>query len=512
MMRYAGWLLVLLVCPTPAPAQEKKPEAKPLLETWQAAYLEGLKVGHAHTVAIEVKKGGKTIIRTTRTLDLVIKRYGSVLPISFEWTTEETKTGKVRYLAESQSVAKDRKSFSGTVEDGQLLFRNSLDKVVRKLAWNDEAVGLYGQEMAFARRKAKTGDRFSMIDYQLSLGLALTLRATIKGEESVDRLVSQKKGDTSSVVRRPARLLRVDVVADKIKLGDNELQLPTKRVWLDGNLMPVREQFEQPGLGTVTFYATTKAAALEKGVAPELLPDLELTSSIPLKQTIDRPYDTTHAVYRITTTEPLSKVFIEDDRQQIRNRKGNTFELVVRAIREPGKAKEGKAPGQAYLQSNHFIDSDNPTVKALARKAVGGETDAWKKATLVRQWVQDNMKVSTAVGFPTSARIARDLEGDCRQHALLCAAMCRAAGVPSRTAIGVVYGRNEGRSPSFFFHMWTEVWVRGQWIGIDAILGKVGATHLKMVEASWDKTVTLAPLLPIATALGKVKIEIVSAR
>jgi transglutaminase-like putative cysteine protease len=116
------------------------------------------------------------------------------------------------------------------------------------------------------------------------------------------------------------------------------------------------------------------------------------------------------------------------------------------------------------------------------------------------------------VGFPTASRIAVDLEGDCRQHALLTAAMCRAAGLPSRTAIGVVYGRLEGRSPQFIFHMWTEVWVKGQWLGLDAILGKVGAAHLKMAEHSWDKTVTLAPLLPIAAVLGKVKIDVVSAK
>jgi transglutaminase-like putative cysteine protease len=122
------------------------------------------------------------------------------------------------------------------------------------------------------------------------------------------------------------------------------------------------------------------------------------------------------------------------------------------------------------------------------------------------------MKVSSSVGFPTAAQIARDLEGDCRQHALLTAAMCRSAGIPSRTAIGVVYGRIEGRSPQFIFHMWTEVWVKGQWVGLDAIVGKVGATHLKMGEHSWDRTVTLAPLLPIASALGKVGIDIVSTK
>jgi hypothetical protein len=96
---------------------------------------------------------------------------------------------------------------------------------------------------------------------------------------------------------------------------------------------------------------------------------------------------------------------------------------------------------------------------------------------------------------------------------MLLAGLCRAVGVPSRTAIGLIYAREEGRSPVFAFHMWTEVWV-GRWVALDATLGKggVGATHLKMVDTSWSKKTTLAPLLPVSQALGKIQIEIVSAK
>jgi transglutaminase-like putative cysteine protease len=513
MMRCAVWLLVLLVCPTQAPAQEKKAPSKPLLETWQAGYYEGLKVGHVHTVAHKLDNNGKTIIRTTRSLDLLLKRYGSVIPLKGVWTCDENAAGKVLALTVSQSLAKDRlMTLSGVVKDGRLLFRRSPDAAPAKLPWNEDAVGHYYQETVYKRRKVKTGDRFKVVSYELELPAALTLNVVVKGEEAVDRLVTQKRGRDLEIVRAPVRLLRADAVPDKIKVGDQVVPLPTQRVWLDANLMPVRMQLDIPGLGPVTFYNTTKEAALKEGVAPELLPDLGLSVNIPLKETVDRPYHTLRAVYRITLTEPLDRVFVEDDRQKVRNRKGNSFELVVRARHEPGKDTGGDSPGKEYLASNHFIDSDNAGVKALAKKAVASETDAWKKARRVEKWVHDNMKVSTAVGFPTAARIAQDLEGDCRQHALLTAAMCRAAGVPSRTAIGLVYNRSEGRSPQFSFHMWTEVWVKGQWLGLDAVVGKVGATHLKMGEHSWDRTVTLGPLLPIASALGKVRIEVVSAR
>src|SRR5205807_1921486 len=132
----------------------------------------------------------------------------------------------------------------------------------------------------------------------------------------------------------------------------------------------------------------------------------------------------------------------------------------------------------------------------------------------VEKWVHENMSSSTAVGFATAAQVARDLKGDCRQHAMLSAAMCRAAGVPSRTALGVVYGEGRERGPVLGFQMWTEVFGQGQWVGIDATLGKggVGPGHLKINDASWRDTQTLAPLLPVTRVAGKVHVEVVEVK
>ena len=151
-------------------------------------------------------------------------------------------------------------------------------------------------------------------------------------------------------------------------------------------------------------------------------------------------------------------------------------------------------------------------MKALAARAVGGETDAWAKARRIEKWVHDNMKPTAAVVFATASQVARDLTGDCRQHAMLTAAMCRAAGVPSRTALGLVYVVDREKGPVLGFHMWTEVFVRNQWLGLDATLGQggIGATHLKVADASWHETQTLAPLLPVLRVLGKIKVEVVS--
>lgn len=492
-----------------AAAAVEQAAGKVLLESWQAAYFEGLKVGHLHSLSRQVGEGEDARIHTARELNLVIKRYGSVMPIHVEQSCEETPTGRIVGMKVVQQLGSSPKNvLFGDVENNKLVVRQG--GTARSLPWDDRAVGMYAQDVFFQKKKVKSGDKLTLVTYELLLPGLLLVDAEVKAAEKVDQLVVRTEDGKTRIDRAPAALLRVEAVPQPIEAGGQKVQLPGKIVWLDGKLLPAREQFEMPGLGTIIFYTTTRAAALEEGVAPDRLPDFGLNINIALKQTIDDPYNTKEATYRVRTKEKLDRVFVRDERQSIDNEKDRTLELTVKAIREPGSDEKAAPPDREYLDSNTFLDCDDPRVRALAAAVVKKETDPWKKAQLLEKWVHGNMKLSSAVGFPSASQVAKDLEGDCRQHAVLLAALCRAAGIPSRTAIGLIYVREPGRSPFFGFHMWTEVWVRGRWVGLDAILGQggVGATHLKMADNSWGKTQTLAPLLPIAQLLGKLEIDV----
>ena len=93
-------------------------------------------------------------------------------------------------------------------------------------------------------------------------------------------------------------------------------------------------------------------------------------------------------------------------------------------------------------------------------------------------------------------------------------AVRRMTSLPARTAVGLVYVRDHDRGPLLGFHMWTEVWIKGQWLMLDAIFGQgsVGPGHLKVADNSWQDIQTLAPLLPIARIAGKIRVEVVSAK
>jgi Transglutaminase-like superfamily len=119
------------------------------------------------------------------------------------------------------------------------------------------------------------------------------------------------------------------------------------------------------------------------------------------------------------------------------------------------------------------------------------------------------MRVDNIVPMASARVVARDLRGDCRHYALLTAALCRAQGIPSRTAIGLLYV--DRPKPALGFHMWTEVWIDGRWLGLDATLGlgHIGAGHVKITHHSWYDTRSLTPLLPVTRVLGKLAMEVV---
>lgn len=511
MRRYSVAVLALLILGA-ATARSAEPRGKLVKEQWDAAYLGDAKVGYFHTTLHEVERAGRKVLRTTLELNLTVKRFQALVNLRMESGTEENADGKVTGVFMRQFFDQGKQLvLEGTVAGDQLHVQVDGGRIERKLRWNDEVLGLQRQERFYQERKAKPGDRFTYQSFEPTLNTVITIRATVKDPEEVDVLQVGKDG---RVTRGRQRLLRVESMPDRIEVPEAKVQLPGMVTWLDGDLLPVRFQMDLPPLGKVTFYRTTREVATGQGGAVAGITDLGLATLIPVKRAIASPHETKSAVYRITVKgdDQPGTAFGQDERQQVKNIKGETLELHVQSVREPRPIDKPGAPKDEFLQSCYYIKSNDTRVKELARQAVGTESDPWKKALLVEKWVHGRMRLNNSVPFGPADQVARDLRGDCRQHALLAAALCRAEGVPSRTAVGLVYVNDRQRGSVLGFHMWTEVWVRGQWLAIDATIGQgfVGAGHLKIADHSWHNVESLTPFLPVQRVLGKISVEILS--
>ncbi len=473
-------------------------------DVWEVAHLDGARVGTFRTTVREVERAGVKLLRTTQQMELTLKRYNALVRIRFETGSDETPDGKVTGVWMRMPQGKQDLVQVGVVEKEGLHLKVEGQKIDKFVAWNDQVLGLYKQEHLFKERKVKPGDRFSFLSYEPSITFVATLRVKVGDEEEVETLKGKQK------------LLRVDVTPDKVEDANGlRVQLPGMAVWLDREANVVRRQMELEGMGKIITQRTTREAALATGGPAARMTDVGERTLVPLNRAVPQPQSTNTLVYRITVRDdddPTSAV-AQDARQQIKNVKGNTFELHVRAIRSPQKVDDpDKEAKDDYLKSCTYLNSDDARVREAAREAVGEETDPLKKARRVERWVHGHLRVDNGIEFVPAGEVARLRAGDCRQHAVLTAAMCRAAGVPSRTALGLVPAHDPRGRPVMAYHMWAEVWVKGQWLALDAIQGQgsIGAAHLKIADHSWFDEASLKPMLAVQRVLGKIAVEVVS--
>ncbi|MEK7308554.1 MAG: transglutaminase-like domain-containing protein, partial [Nitrospirota bacterium] len=149
-------------------------------------------------------------------------------------------------------------------------------------------------------------------------------------------------------------------------------------------------------------------------------------------------------------------------------------------------------PGmEQYLKETPFIQSGDERIIELASKIVGDEKDALSAGRLLWLWVFENIEKVPSLTVPSAVDVLKTKRGDCNEHTVLYTALARAAGLPARMDVGLVY-----RDGYFYYHAWPEVFT-GRWIAIDPTLGQfpADATHLKLISGDIDKQVVLLKII-----------------
>ena len=146
----------------------------------------------------------------------------------------------------------------------------------------------------------------------------------------------------------------------------------------------------------------------------------------------------------------------------------------------PYRGEDGEA--LAALKPGQYIQNDHLEIIALAKQAIGDTNDMAKAAARIETFVHERInEKSLSVGWASAVEVARSREGDCSEHAVLTAALCRAVGIPARMAVGYVFVPDfVGHKDIFGGHAWTQVYINDQWIGLDATRAPQGysAAHI----------------------------------
>ena len=139
---------------------------------------------------------------------------------------------------------------------------------------------------------------------------------------------------------------------------------------------------------------------------------------------------------------------------------------------------------QAALATSYWLPADNPVFRRLAEE-LGSGRDQSPEAKMARftRFVSGHMSdYPDYSGYATALEAYHSRQGDCTEHALLLATLGRAAGIPTRIVIGIVYDNERFMGRRFVFapHAWVQAWVGDHWASYDSGMGKFSAGHIAL--------------------------------
>src|SRR5262245_29754442 len=249
----------------------------------------------------------------------------------------------------------------------------------------------------------------------------------------------------------------VDVGRRELVRGAGAAPIPAFRVemtfaglrttsWVTDTGEVVRE--ESPlGLITVRESAeSARAMAVSRRIQVDLL---QAAAVVPTMRTrIAEPRDVRRMRLRLTGLDAAALPI--DDMQGItQSVDGGIVEL-----RDPQalKAERPDPSSGTFLAAEPFIESDAPEIRAEAETAVRGVAGARDRAEKLVRYVNALLDKKPTVSLPSAREVLRTKVGDCNEHTALYVAMARAAGIPARIAVGLVYIHG-----AFYYHAWPEV-------------------------------------------------------
>ncbi len=437
---------------------------------WKEIYLKGRKVGYSVNLIKPFEDG--YLIRDEIYLKLNLMGMGkSVYTVTQSSVDREFILKNFYFKMTSGVVSYD---ISGRVEGGQLLIKTGKGRGQRtqRIGLKEPPVLNSGMDYLFKTMKMKVGESLKVPFF-----------------------------DPSTMTQRPA-LFRV-IARERLKI--NRIQYDAFRVetemwgvpmtfWLDGTGTVLKEEGFM-GLVTVKSSAANAPMDIEGGE------DFYETVAVPVDKKLPDPGRLSYLKLKVTGLDgaEIKKGGWDSPRQssgggilEITREKEN---FKVSYSLPYDRSDREMAP---FLSPEFNIESDADEIVEKAREIAGNDKNPASVSRKMMRWVYENLDKKPVLSIPSGLEVLRTRMGDCNEHATLLTALLRAAGIPARLSIGLVYNRDR-----FFYHAWTEAFV-GEWITMDATLNQMPADvgHILLVYGNLDRQVEIMGLI------GKLKFEV----
>lgn len=269
----------------------------------------------------------------------------------------------------------------------------------------------------------------------------------------------------------------------------------TQLAWVDQN----GDLLKEKGLLGIRQERTTRKDALY-GLALASSQDLTQTASVSSNVTLENPDRLKHLTIEISGIE-FDQLHLQGGRQKFKN---NQLIIVKESLSNLVAELDDTNMGtleKVFLQPSSFIQSDHQKIQQLTRQILGNHANAapLEKVQKLLNWVYHNIEKRPVLSLPDALSTLENRVGDCNEHAVLLAALSRAAGIPCRVEAGLVYLKG-----SFYYHAWNLVYL-GRWITADALFGQLPAdvSHVRFTSGSQRQQLDLMGII------GKIQLRII---
>jgi len=420
--------------------------ALPNRDTWMNVFQNSRKIGYSHTVFTGTEEGylyAEALFLRINTLgfsqDLKLNTRGGLQPdLTLSWFEFDMSSGRFQFSAKGTVTGK-----AITIQTETAGTRGRVDIPI------EEAPILTGGiAMELAARNPEPGEEFAFSVFDPAGMMTESVRVKVLNRE-------------------PVRVSGIDTEATKMATTFKSI---TQFSWIGKN----GELLKEEGMLGLSLEKTDRADALH-GMPIQESQDLTKVASVASNVRFEDPYKLTALRVNLLGID-LGQLPVDGGRQAMAGRLLSIEKETLSDLPDSDRFGQLRAKEKDFLLPTLFIQSDHPSIVKLAQRITEENDTPLVKAEKIVGWIEKNIQKRPVLSVPDAVSTLENRVGDCNEHAVLTAALARAAGIPAEVEAGLVYMK--GR---FYYHAWNRLFL-GRWVTVDSVFGQVPAdvTHIRL--------------------------------
>ncbi len=479
--------LGVTLCSTAVTAGAPKTSDRAETTQYLAVLMDGKKIGHS----ISTFKIADGKAQTNVLMSMTLSRNGRNITIVADTTEIETPDGEP--LAFSFKV--DTGIMGQVVKKGQISPDGKTLNVVmevagmsqkRQMPWPQGALMSHGRLLAERKAGLKPGTEIKSVVFDPSTMAKQTVTSVVGKETKIDLM---------------GRVVLLTEIKSELQSSMGAMKATS---YVDDKFTPLKTIMPAMGM-TIELIDCSRAVAMASNETIDLMSKVIVSSPTTLsKKQLAGPL-----VYTIKPSSADSAPeFPSGANQSVKVAEDKTITVSIAptpaAKDSPLKYAGKDKTALEALKPSTYVQSDHKLIKKLAAEAIGDAKDAATAAMRIEKFVRGYIKKKNlSVGYATALEVAQSPEGDCTEHAVLTAALCRASGIPAQVVMGLAYVDQFGGHRNIFGpHAWNRAFIGGKWVGLDSALKGFNTGHITLAAGDGVSDA----MFKVANTIGNFKI------